>query len=96
MLGWGCGRKETGILRWEGTGTRTEILVGEQCSWGGAGVMTKIGILEWSGGYWAPNKGLYPQSPPSESSPRRQFPLSWDWLNKAIAGPAPRAASGAP
>lgn len=52
MLAWGCERKETGILRWDGKGTRTGILVGQQCCWDGAGVITKIGILEWSGGYW--------------------------------------------
>lgn len=46
MLARGCVRKETGILRWDGRGTRIGILVGQQCCWDGAGVMTKIGILE--------------------------------------------------
>lgn len=50
MLAWGYGRKETRILRWDGRGTSTRMLVGQQCCWSGAGVMTKTGILEWSGG----------------------------------------------
>lgn len=50
MLAWGYGRKDTRILRWDGRGTSTRMLVGQQCCWSGAGVMTKTGILERSGG----------------------------------------------